>query len=53
MVRFFDDQINVRIREDEYEAIEDVIKEKQDLYSNVSHFIRVAIIKLLNEERKK
>lgn len=39
-----------RITEDQYSEIEYLVKKKDYKFTSVSHFIRCAIVKLLDEE---
>jgi Arc/MetJ-type ribon-helix-helix transcriptional regulator len=47
---FFERLITLRIREGYLEEINNIVSVNQDRYDGTSHFIRCAIIKLINEE---
>lgn len=42
---FMDKQITIRIRDVELEKVEEIVKEHPEIYDDVSHFIRCAIMK--------
>ena len=50
---YLDTILMVRIQTSQVMQIEKIMLSKNDKYENVSHFIRCAIIKLINEEKKK
>lgn len=49
---FFDVKIATRIRVDELKEIQKIINKNRDKYENISHFVRAAIIKKIEEEKK-
>jgi len=49
---FFDVRIATRIRVDELKEIEKIVNKNQDKYETISHFVRAAIIKKIEEEKK-
>ena len=46
----FDETITFRISRDQKKSIERIVKHKDDVYYNLSHFIASAIIKLIRQE---
>lgn len=48
----FDERTDFRLRYVELEQIRNAIINNPDQFDNISHFIRCAIIKLLNEVKK-
>lgn len=49
----FDTSIHVRIRSSDRQAINEIVHQSQDIYDNEGHFIRCAIIKLINADTKR
>jgi Arc/MetJ-type ribon-helix-helix transcriptional regulator len=47
---FLDRHINLRITEQQYNEIKEVLEKEPDTYNNVAHYIRCAIIKSLREK---
>lgn len=48
---FLEKTIQVRIRKNDIQTIEEIVEVNKDKYENVSHFVRCAILKLMREER--
>lgn len=49
MTLAMDKQITVKLRTIEHEQIMDIVKENPDLYKDISHFFRCAIIKQIRK----
>lgn len=49
----FDEVVNVRLSKDQVRDIDRVFSKDRFKFSSRSHFIRVAILKLVREESKK
>ena len=48
--QFYDSDFNVRLKSEYMTAIKRVVNKRIDIYDSPSHFIRVAVIRLLREE---
>jgi Arc/MetJ-type ribon-helix-helix transcriptional regulator len=48
---FFDKEIKIRIRQEDFIQIEENLIKNKDKYENLSHFIRSAIIKQIKEDK--
>ena len=48
----FDVTTSLRLYQDELIDIKKILRKNRDIYFNQSHFIRCAIIKLINEHKK-
>lgn len=51
-MKYFQENVKIRMTEEQRELVETIISAKQDKYENLSHFIRCAINKLVREEQK-
>jgi len=51
MVLTFDDKFDFRLRNIERLEIISIINKNQDLYEDISHFCRVAIMRLINRHK--
>lgn len=47
----FNHRLNIRITENQYADINHIIANTGDKYTDVSHFVRCAVIKLIREEK--
>lgn len=50
---FFTEKITIRFRHKELKEIKRIVKKQKDVYDDVSHFIRCATIKEINNITKK
>lgn len=50
---FFEKSITVRLKIEDLDKIEGLVKLNPDKYENPSHFVRCGAIKLINEELEK
>ena len=48
---FFDDRAEFRIRREEIRLVKKIVRQFKDKYMNESHFYRVAVLKLIRDER--
>jgi len=49
---FFSETISSRFHKDEVKSINKILRTNKDLYDSQSHFLRCAVIKLINEHHK-
>lgn len=50
-MEMLDKQVSLKLRRIEYEQIMDIINTNKELYDDISHFIRCAIIKQIRNYR--
>jgi len=48
---YFSKRLSFRIRSDEIKQVKQILKSNRYKYFNESHFIRCAVLKLINEEK--
>jgi len=49
---FFTELLNARFHKEEVKSINKILRSNKDLYDNKSHFLRCAVIKLINDHNK-
>jgi len=49
---FFEETISCKIQREDHKKIIGIVNLNQDKYENISHFVRVAALKLMREELK-
>lgn len=49
---YFEEATRVRLTREQEKDVDEIVYNNPEKYANVSHFIRVAIIRLLREEKK-
>lgn len=48
---FFDEAVDFRLRKLDLRVMEKIVKKDSEKYDNLSHFFRVASLKLMREEK--